>query len=401
MPFNLGNNVDREIPDAKARKRAWRFTIFDSDLLEQGAALFKEIPCAYCVVGDEICPSTKKRHFQGYIRFKDAKTAWAVDKLFDGKAWWGWATAKNCDESNTKYCSKDGKLVYRAGDMPQQGMRTDLHAVREMIAEGKSMGEMIDDPRSSGAALRTAAIVLAYKEKKRTWEPHVTWIWGPAGSGKSTYAKRALPGAYLIENKGRAEGTKWWQGYDAHEDVIIDDFRGNFCPFTELLGILGPSAFVVENKGGSRQLLAKRIIVTSALPPEGCYDATRLGTEKMDQLLRRINIVAELPRLPNVSARQPMRVTLDAHAMPAEGFYASLEGSSNLCVTQKSDTPNEAAGSNGENLGELCCTKVGVINRSLAGLQPALPGSPDLIYIPAECDALLDELLEDFVEPDG
>ena len=77
---------------------------------------------------------------------------------------------------------------------------------------------------------------------------------------------------------------KWWEGYDAHPNVLIDDFRKDFCTFHELLRILDRYPYRIEVKGTSRQLLAKRIIITCPYHPEIIYD-TR---EDIGQLLRRI-----------------------------------------------------------------------------------------------------------------
>jgi len=79
--------------------------------------------------------------------------------------------------------------------------------------------------------------------------------------------------------------NKWWEGYDAHENVIIDDMRGDFCKFHELLRMLDRYAYRIETKGGSRQFRAKTIIITSCYSPTEMFD-TR---EDIQQLLRRID----------------------------------------------------------------------------------------------------------------
>lgn len=52
--------------------------------------------------------------------------------------------------------------------------------------------------------------------------------------------------------------------------------------------------YVVECKGGSRQLLAKTLVITTTLKPEDlCMEGTWRG-EKIDQLLRRVELCHDM-----------------------------------------------------------------------------------------------------------
>lgn len=81
---------------------------------------------------------------------------------------------------------------------------------------------------------------------------------------------------------------KWWNGYDGEEEVIFDEFRGDSCKFSELLRILDRYPYTVEVKGGFRQLLAKKIVITSCYAPETVY---KKNEEDIKQLMRRIDKV--------------------------------------------------------------------------------------------------------------
>ena len=143
--------------------------------------------------------------------------------------------------------------------------------------------------------LKYAETAIKYVEPQRTWQPENHWFFGSTGSGKTreAWAKAVeFLGGDTEVNRGKVwmsgKTLKWWQGYDAHPVVIIDDFRKDFCTFHELLRILDRYPFTVENKGGSRQLLARLIIVTCPWAPDVLYEGQ---ADLCGQLLRRLACV--------------------------------------------------------------------------------------------------------------
>jgi len=139
---------------------------------------------------------------------------------------------------------------------------------------------VIIDHVSNLQGIRTAEKLLVYKEPKRTWKPKVLWFCGASGTGKTKMAFELCPDAYMAMDTGQ-----WWEGYDGHSEVIIDDMRKDFLKFHQLLKLLDRYPYRVEQKGSSRQFLAKTIIITSCYSPDQMYD-TR---EDIYQLLRRID----------------------------------------------------------------------------------------------------------------
>eukprot|EP00955_Chlamydomonas_euryale_P096662 365026-Chlamydomonas_euryale.AAC.1 len=76
--------------------------------------------------------------------------------------------------------------------------------------------------------------------------PEVRWYWGESGSGKTRAAHEWLgPDTYTC-----MDNIKWFQGYDRHECVLIDDFRrtlvcqGGVC-------VLGKEGVCLAGRGGS------------------------------------------------------------------------------------------------------------------------------------------------------
>lgn len=257
-----------------AQGKYWCFT--DHECNENYDILEAEFVCW----GEEIGHETQKRHHQGYAEFKSNKRLGALKKLMPKVHW---ELRRGTQEDAINYCKKDG-VYHEIGErkISHQGKRSDIEEVKELVREGASMLDIVN-ACSSFQALRFAETALKYVEKPRNWLTEVYWYWGPTGTGKTRTAVEQAGERYWISGKN----LKWFEGYDAHEHVIIDDFRRDFCTFHELLRILDRYEYRVEIKGSSRQFLAKKIWITSCFAPEKVYE-TR---EDIQQLLRRINFI--------------------------------------------------------------------------------------------------------------
>lgn len=88
-----------------------------------------------------------------------------------------------------------------------------------------------------------------------------------------------------------AGGLRWFDGYDAHKAVILDDFRPAWCKLHVLLRLLDRYAMRVEVKGSTRQWKPESIWVTAPKPPTE-YFAEWEG-EDLSQLARRIHEIRE------------------------------------------------------------------------------------------------------------
>ena len=164
----------------------------------------------------------------------------------------------------------------------EQGRRSDLETVRERVSAGESMKE-IALTCVNFQALRGAELLYKYLEMERDWKPEVFWCYGPTGTGKTRWAMRQCKGRRWVS----MDTLKWFQNYDGQEDVIFDDFRANHCSFSFLLRLLDRYPCQVENKGGSRQFLAKRIFVTTPNP----IQATFGDAEDVTHVVRRVDHV--------------------------------------------------------------------------------------------------------------
>lgn len=242
----------------------------------------------YVMYQKEVCPTTGREHWQGWIKFKKQVTLKRVREVLPNT--YG-EPKKGTDEEAIAYCSKMESKVGETfiwGELKTHGARNDLVASRAMVKETGKMRDVVD-VAPNYQSVQICRTWLSYHEVKRSWKSEVWWFWGPTGSGKS---RTAMEMADEDDVWLSGKNLKWWEGYDGHKDVILDDFRGDFCTFHELLRILDRVPFSVECKGGSRQLLARRIFVTCPFEPRYAYkDRT---TEDIGQLLRRIEHVVHV-----------------------------------------------------------------------------------------------------------
>lgn len=252
---------------------------------------YNSLGADYYCYGVETCPTTGNVHHQGYCEFSTNRRLTTLKKLENTIHW---ETRKGTQDEAIDYCSKDGQFIEHGTkkEYVGKGKRTDLDQVKKLVAEGKGMGE-IYEVCTSFQALRFAEAGLKYKETKRTWKPNVYWYWGATGTGKT---KLAVEQASIYNGADynfwmSGKNLKWFEGYDAHKNVIFDDFRPEHCEFSDLLRLLDRYEYRVECKGGSRQFLAENIWITTTSPPESLYH--NKTDEHINQLLRRITTVKE------------------------------------------------------------------------------------------------------------
>lgn len=265
-----------------AQGKYWCFTNFE---LETD---YEKWGTTYLCYGVETCPETGRIHHQGYAEFDSNKRLNALKKISNTVHW---EKRKGNQEQAINYCKgifqgkTENEIFIEFGEKKgnKQGKRSDIDIVKEMIKDGKRMTDIVD-ATSSYQAIRHAELILKYKEEKRTEKPLVYWYYGPTGTGKTRTAMLEAGDDVWVS----MANLKWWEGYDGHKNVILDDFRGDFCTMHELLRILDHYEYRIQCKGGSRQLLATSIWITSPFRPEEVY---KNGNDKIDQLYRRIDFL--------------------------------------------------------------------------------------------------------------
>jgi len=155
----------------------------------------------------------------------------------------------------------------------------------EAIWEQAKTGDILSVP----AAVRVSSYRVLKDIRKDHLKPvgiektvHV--FCGATGTGKS---RRAWHEA-TFDAYPKDPNTKFWDGYDQHENVVIDEFRGKI-DISHMLRWLDRYPVIVEAKHGAVCLRARNIWITSNLHPREWYPDLDPGT--VDALIRRLNIV--------------------------------------------------------------------------------------------------------------
>lgn len=241
-----------------------------------------ETQCTYGIIGKEVGESGTP-HLQMYFHYANARVIGPINKKFP-RAHIEYAVKDAL--CNQAYCSKGGDFIEH-GTPGIQGTRTDIAQTKSLVDSGASTREVVQRATSYQSA-RMGQLLLSVRRAPPRIPPHVVWIYGPSGTGKTHRAMSMAGDDYWISGRD----LRWFQGYCGQPTAVIDDFRADFCRFHELLRILDKYPYQVEIKGGSEWWVPILIIVTSCYSPLEVYK--NKTDEDLRQLTRRINDVIQL-----------------------------------------------------------------------------------------------------------
>lgn len=271
--------------------RNWLFTV--NDIPDEYGAILERIAgrggVTYLVYGRERAPSTGHIHLQGFIRFKSVRAFNGVKTFLrelnsprldrgDGKAY-----------AMMMYCKKDNDFV-EFGTAPASnrersasGGKTTKEVFRQCIklAEAGDFDKM--KRKHAGLYARYYRTWLAMNKDHGARPADLeqvtgVWIYGPAGAGKSHYAREAYP--YYYDKPC----NKWFDNYKGEPHILIDDFDKKHDVLAHHLKRWADRyAFSGEIKGGQINLRPVRIVVTSQYRINEIWS----DTETQDALNRR------------------------------------------------------------------------------------------------------------------
>lgn len=118
---------------------------------------------------------------------------------------------------------------------------------------------------------------------QRDWKPHVTWYFGPSGTGKTQKAFEKMKDDGLWISSFNRKGK--WLGYNGEESIILDNLTPSEIEFNTLLRVLDPYPMFVDNGEYVVSMFARNIIITSLYHP---VDIPEYNSE-ITRLMKRID----------------------------------------------------------------------------------------------------------------
>lgn len=243
------------------RSRNWMITIFTENT-EMVSTMSKLERIKYFTGQFEICPTTNKKHFQGYIEMKNPIGLSGLKKYLNNDQIHLEERKGNQKQAIayvTKAETSTGERI-EEGKKGEQGRRTDLERAIEMIKEKKKINEIIDEIPHM---IRYDKHLERYREREvepRNFQTEVYTLIGEPGTGKTRYVYENETDIYTVPEA--SSGTQYFNGYTGQEAVLIDDFNGNIR-YHLLLQLLDRYPMLVNTKGGVVNWRPKRVYITS------------------------------------------------------------------------------------------------------------------------------------------
>lgn len=231
-----------------------------------------------CVLGKQIRFSTLKT----YVGFRRAHLEGMRGTPFDSYV----------------YCTKEDRNPYLIGELPQPGKDVNLQTAIEKIKEGAKLKELLTDDGATLALVKfSRGLTLVRKLYQMPRDPKeppiICWLWGKTGTGKTRccFELGRLLSPNLEPDIWVSSGSlQWFDGYDGHSVVILDDFRSkHIANFAFLLRLLDRYPMDVQYKGGFVNWIPKFIFITCNESPKECFSTrNEHRPEDIAQLLRRL-----------------------------------------------------------------------------------------------------------------
>lgn len=290
------------------RSRKWQLTInnptekgYTHDRLKE---LLDGLPkIIYWCMSDEI-GENGTYHTHVYFALGDAIRFSTIQKIFEGAHF---EMANGTSQQNKDYVFKEGKWVKdkkkdtnlpdtheEFGEMPaeRQGARNDLHDLYDMIKQGMSNYEIIEEEPNYMMNIdkieRSRQIVREEKYKNEFRQMDIRYIYGGTGVGKT----RGIMEMYGYQNVFRVtDYLHPFDNYKGQEIIIFEEFRSSL-KVQDMLNYLDGYPLELPCRYANKIACFTKVYIITNIPLESQYEEIQKHyKETWKALLRRINKV--------------------------------------------------------------------------------------------------------------
>lgn len=235
--------------------------------------------CKYLVFAKEVAPKTGTPHLQGYCEL-NRQTSFAVVKESLPKG----------THIEPRYGTQQQAIDYIKQPIAKPVPKPeDLYEKGEARFQGSDVGpsavetarDLLENNIPINPREHNIGVIKAYERLSKYWpigrrysdgDISRIWIYGPGRSGKTARAYEICSGYSTYKCDTAHKG--WFDGYDNHEAVILDDYEPDgedAVQFKLLLSLLDKYSLRVEVKGSTVKWDPKIIVITSQFPPWEYY----------------------------------------------------------------------------------------------------------------------------------
>jgi len=237
-------------------------------------------------------------HYQGYCELKKQTKMNAVKALLGGSTVHLEARKGTAQEASD-YCQKDdtrvpGTTPFIFGEMKgtSPGQRSDLEGFRDLVmakgADRKRKRDLLEDHIGTICRYPKFYTTLTLMNRPDDLEVEVILHIGEPGLGKTRWVRDKYRGDDEFYSLPLSNNTLWFDEYDLHETVLIDDFAGaaSHMPLVTLLALLDRYAIMVPSKGAHVWWRPKTIYLTTNILPKDWYKwSSENGSDRSIQYL--------------------------------------------------------------------------------------------------------------------
>ncbi len=273
---------------ARPSKR-WIFTLNNYTPDEEAQLTIDDVTFTYMLFGHEVSPTTGTPHLQGYFELPK-KLVLSTLKKVPGLVRASMRIAEGSAKQNHVYCGKDG-APFEFGKPQDPGKRNDLLHLKRLIDEGASDLDLYN--ARFGTMVRNERGLKKYKKlvsTPRDFICNVLVFVGPTDTHKSHMAmilgKSGAFGSFYVVPSTKGSGL-YFDGYDDHDCILIDEMDGNRCTPTFLNSLCDRYEFSVPVHGtGNVNFRASTIIICSNYVPKDWWKKSH----NISPFMRRISL---------------------------------------------------------------------------------------------------------------